>query len=171
MTREESILFQFLQGKNTDIYGRTFSDILSHKGDKKWLEYTHNYIQWIFPLRKYSSAAPSIPLTDEILCSAIHDKDIRRNIYDAFLMMVDFYGLKIEEDGRILPNCKQSEMHWLTPFNHNFLRITRIIGCLSIFHFSKEAENFYQAMKSIAEKNKWFCAKSLIYWKDALSWK
>lgn len=52
-------LVDFYLGTAPDDHGRTFDAILAH--DDEWLEYTHNFIQWLFPLTSNSGANPTAP--------------------------------------------------------------------------------------------------------------
>ena len=48
----------FLQGKEKDNKGRYLFDYW--EADNQWLEETHNYIQWMFPLDKRSFHHPFV---------------------------------------------------------------------------------------------------------------
>ena len=58
---------------------------------------------------------------------------------------------------------------WLNPGNHNFLRITRILGSLAICNCKEYAGMFWDALDEITG-SVWFCQTARTYWQDALTW-
>src|SRR5690606_20976501 len=56
-------LIAFYRGAGRDHRGRTLDEILRHDDD--WLERTHDFVQWLFPLREPSGANPFAPLVDD----------------------------------------------------------------------------------------------------------
>lgn len=57
-------------------------------------------------------------------------------------------------------------MNWVHRFDHNHLRITRIIRSLRVLGLEEEAIAFFQALKSIQEASN-ISPKSLNYWSRA----
>ena len=49
------------------------------------------------------------------------------------------------------PNFPARTAIWLTPNNHNYLRITRIIKCLHRFGMQEYGRAFFQIMQNIAQ--------------------
>ena len=169
LSKEELLLLDFLKGEGEDFYGRTIAFILGHKGNSMWLEGTHDYIQWLFPLREASNAAPSVPLNDEMVNLIKNDPVTKGYLMESFLMMLDFYGFELQESGVVVYN-DPSKNHWSTPFNHNFLRITRIIGCMSICGFEELGKEFCSAVCEVM-KDKPYAISSKKYWIDATTWR
>lgn len=169
MTREQSTLLDFLEGKGEDIYGRTLQSILEIPG-RWWFEVTHNYIQWLFPLREESNAAYSVPLTDEMVDYIKKNDEILRNIKRSFLKMLEFYGFVCKDNG-IVPVIGRTEMivKWLNLRNHNFLRITRILGCLSIVGYGDLAKEWLDALEE-ETKDLHYVEKSKEFWREAVTW-
>jgi hypothetical protein len=139
----------FLRGTGTDHLGRSHATILAWSDDE--LEYTHDFIQWLFPLEVaslYHPEAPALSLAQfrELAQDVLVVAGLRR----AFVRMLAFYGL--QWDG---PRIAKSE-HWLLRSeewawrpNHNDLRMTRILHCLALFELRTEATAFLQMLESI----------------------
>jgi cupin superfamily acireductone dioxygenase involved in methionine salvage len=72
--------------------------------------------------------------------------------------MKDFYGLD--------PHDREKQKKWCKEFNHNLLRITRIIRSARIFGLDEEADEFYLLAK---EAGDFFGVsdKTKEYWKRA----
>jgi hypothetical protein len=102
------------------------------KGDYDKLESHHGYIQWLFPLSERGLNQFAQPLRDDEAKFLRSNEHARRRLIDAYRMMLDFYGMKLEDDatGKIsrAQNWKERLYH-LNRSSHNFLRITRILKC------------------------------------------
>src|SRR5215471_11288802 len=106
----------FLKGEGRDHRGRSFEDVLGF--DDSQLERSHDYIQWLFPLPEASRFNADAPvLTPEALAELAASPAAKDNLMRARDRMLAFY---------------RTNDHWLTPFDHNHLRITRIIRCLAL---------------------------------------
>ena len=58
--------------------------------------------------------------------------------------------------------------HWLTPGNHNHLRITRIIKCLRLLGLEAEAQAFYEYLAGIYETQPHnITSEAFRFWSDA----
>ena len=173
MTSEEQSLIRFLEGKGRDKYLRTFRSILKHKHNWLWLELTHNYIQWLFPLRESSSFAYSISLTDDMVEYIKQSPEILHNIKQAFFMMLEFYGFHYNENTKeieIIASPLEMKTKWMSPYNHNYLRITRILGCMSIIGYGDLAKKWLDALEDVT-RDIYYCDPSKVYWRDAIYWK
>lgn len=142
---EESIktntsIILFMSGKGRCVFGRTIQDIW-HWSDEK-LESTHNYIQWLFPIDTKSKAIPNAPVLTqdeiEILkspCAA------RANILVSFNVFLSFLGLVIKDDHVVKAhNFDERSKIWLLDNNHNYLKISRVLRCLTLTGYYKEAD-------------------------------
>jgi len=61
----------FYEGSGRDDRGRSLDDLLGF-GDAA-LECTHDFIQWLFPLRERSGANPAAPRLDDATVAAFHE--------------------------------------------------------------------------------------------------
>jgi Opioid growth factor receptor (OGFr) conserved region len=126
---------QFLNGTGIDHRGRSLEDILAWPDDQ--LEIRHDYIQWLFPLSLPSAAVHGSPVLSEADIEAIRsDAATQKNMLRALDRMRLFYT---------------RTTHWLTPGNHNHLRITRIISSLYKLGQPTAARDFYDFVKAKVE--------------------
>ena len=54
--------------------------------------------------------------------------------------------------------------HWITPGNHNYLRITRILKCLKLLGLDAEAAAFFEYLAGLRPR---VPARSFDFWRDA----
>jgi len=174
----EHPLIAFYAGTGHDTRGRRLDDILAFSKDE--LEFTHDYIQWLFPLFERSGASPDAPvLDDETAHRFRRDQTLRRQLGRALDVMLDFYGLEhttlahASRDGapRIVRSAAFAERSrvWLTPRNHNFLRLTRILKCLAIVHAAPLAQALLACLEGIAAEHPHVVGeRTRAYWRDAV---
>ncbi|KAL8757918.1 MAG: hypothetical protein Q9199_001882, partial [Rusavskia elegans] len=91
--------------------------------------------------------------------------------------MLKFYGfLLLIDDSEHEPVCQvitadnftAVSRNWITRFDHNHLRITRIIRSCRVLGLEAEAEAFYEALTDIAgERRGVFSRKTLMFWRRA----
>ncbi|KAF9468523.1 opioid growth factor receptor conserved region-domain-containing protein [Collybia nuda] len=108
-------------------------------GDYEKLEYKHGFIQWLFPIQEYGVNYESQPLQRHEIASMKSDARIMRRIVISYKLMLDFYGMRLvsEESGLIdralPPRNFKSRYQNLVWSSHNYLRISRVLKCLSEF--------------------------------------
>lgn len=135
----EAPLLAFYVKGGSDHCGRTFEKILA--ASDLWLESTHDYVQWLFPLGVASAYNPHAPILDQFSVHAFAESEVLRiQQRRAFTRMMRFYGLDVEEDidaGVLMEiyvdradNFDQRGGLWITSGNHNYMRITRILKSL-----------------------------------------
>lgn len=166
------MLLEFYRGEAPDSEGRMFEDIL--KQDDDWLEYTHDFIQWLFPLREASRFNPDAPLlSDEDVAAFKRDPFLAANLKMAFERMLAFYGFQHHERGvEFGSNSIERLDNWLSPGNHNFLRITRILKSLTILGKREEALKLFGALHTlteVAEIRRTVSEETIRFWKEAVS--
>lgn len=151
---EEPNLVSFLKGTGPNHSGRYIEQILEMEDEE--LEDVHDYIQWLFPLTEPSAAAPRSPtLTDEDISIIKEDTIIQDNLNKALERMEQFYD---------------SNDHWLEDYNHNHLRITRIIKSLNLLLDRDIAERFHhKIMKRVDDSKESVSNESISYWNNALN--
>ncbi|MCW5317569.1 hypothetical protein GTQ43_28325 [Nostoc sp. KVJ3] len=152
------MLVPFYLGEQKDSEGRTIQEMWTWNFEE--LECTHDYIQWLFPLPERSAFNPNAPLVDEEVIPAFQrNPQLRQNLLRSLTVMLQFYGLQRHKnnDGKIVvsqsedyPNRKRE---WVCIFDHNYLRITRILKCLMTFGLENEAEAFYECLQEIYRDN------------------
>ena len=160
-----------------DRRGRTRSSILAWSDDE--LEYHHDYIQLLFPLPEGSPFNPSAPVIDEVTFYAFRSRlELQTQLRASLQRMLHFYGFQFaSETGsgdhsqslKVVDGSNYSEAsrNWVRRFNHNHLRITRILRSLRVLGLEKEAQEFFKALKRVYEGGK-IGQKSLMFWTRAI---
>lgn len=153
LLKEEYTLHSFYQSEGKGGAGRALDSVLVY--DDAWLERTHDYIQWLFPLLTPSASAPDAARlkVDEIPIWR-EDQRVQQNLARAFDRMMQFYGVRYtsdpqdDENGKEIdsasvdrgPDWSSRSRIWLNPRNHNFQRLTQIMISLQLLGQSGRAE-------------------------------
>ena len=91
-----SQLIEFYRGTGSDARGRNLEQIWAYS-DKE-MEYHHDFIQWLFPLREPSQFNPDAPvLSDEDIRIFREDASLRENLARSFERFLSFLGLARDE--------------------------------------------------------------------------
>jgi hypothetical protein len=156
MTRPDGFagpVHAFLAGVGLDHRGRSLDDILAFDDQK--LEAVHDFIQWLFPLREASRAVPGAPVLTADEAEAIRgDARAVEGLRRAAERMLGFYGATDD---------------WLVPFEHNHLRITRIVSALRDLAGEAEARAFYDVVSARNQAAGGpISPGNLAYWRRAL---
>ncbi len=168
MSGEGRRIVAFFEGAAPDDRGRFLSDIL--RLDDAALEYTHDFIQWLFPMRERSGANPSAPRLDDDAIAAfrLHPR-LQARLRRAFDRMMAFYGLQWEGDGIVPSPDFAQRSHWVTPGNHNHLRLTRILTSAHTLGLETEARALLECLLAIGSSQRHAISETTIrYWKAAL---
>lgn len=155
MTRSEDLaLLTFYRGDAPDSRGRTLDEIWSWDDDR--LESVHDYIQWMFPLSIRSGANPAAPVLGPITIEAFGSSEaLRERLGRSLRVMLRFYGLEETRTGGALHIVRGTRFPgrarvWLSPGNHNHLRLTRIMTSLSELGLSAQARALRECLEQIA---------------------
>ena len=161
--------------KAPDAQGRSLSEILSWSDSR--LEFSHDYIQTLFPLPERSPIDPSAPVIDHATFTAFRSRpELRLCLRLALERICQFYGFRFQGTGEhdSLRIEKQSNgrfearaRNWISRFNHNHLRITRIIRCLRVLGLDEEAKAFFDAVKQVHDEIGRISDRSLMFWTRA----
>ncbi|RGO63357.1 hypothetical protein DXB08_32620 [Hungatella hathewayi] len=95
---------------------------------------------------------------------------IQANVRKSFEKMLDFYGLE-RRNGTIIESSSflVKAERWMTGYNHNFLRITRILKSLILFGLNEEASSLYKALSALYLKYPGrINDESFMYWTEAI---
>ncbi|MEO1403794.1 MAG: opioid growth factor receptor-related protein [Cyanobacteria bacterium J06635_1] len=89
--------------------------------------------------------------------------------------MLRFYGLQCyeSEEGKVAVDKSEDystrKSEWVCMFDHNYLRITRILKCLMIFGLKDEAQAFYDCLRQIyQEDSDQIGGETFEYWTNAV---
>ena len=143
----------FLSKEGKDFKGRTLESIWSFSDED--IERTHDFIQILFPLNKPSeSAFHGYYLDSEDLIEQIRSNTIAR---ENILKSSNWY----------LSFLTRNVWLWNRNYDHNQLRITRVIECLRLLISEDEADKFYNDVLKIIKDNNKVNQTSLNFWKNA----
>ena len=130
-----SRLVAFLEGSGTDSQGRGLSDIWQFDDDT--IDFTHDFIHWMFPLREASGSnftAPTLLASEiETIRSSLQ---CLRNLEESTKWMLSFFN--------------RTEVFFYYT-NHNHLRVTRIIKSLRLLHSDLLADKFKQEVLDMVQ--------------------
>jgi Opioid growth factor receptor (OGFr) conserved region len=170
-----AMIVPFYLGEQPDRSGRQIQEIW--EWDLEKLECVHDYIQWLFPLPERSAFNSSAPIVDAATIQSFQsDPRLQNNLRKSLTVMLKLYGLQRHEnsEGKIVidkstdyPNRKPE---WVCMFDHNYLRITRILKCLMKFGLQEEAQAFYECLQQVYQENPILIGGTTFqYWKNAVS--
>ncbi|KAF2266434.1 hypothetical protein CC78DRAFT_513507 [Lojkania enalia] len=172
--------------KAPDAHGRTLDDILEWADSA--LENSHNYIQMLFPLPEGSPFNYEAPIINREVMEAFHGRpELRARLKESFVRILDFYGFELLEESTheavttstlprvpsILvvraPHWPKAFRNWAIRFDHNHLRITRILRCLRVLGLEMECEAYYSALKEVFNDPRIHInERSMLYWRKAV---
>jgi hypothetical protein len=166
-------IVEFYRGQRPGSEGRLIADIWAWDHDA--LEAVHDYIQWLFPLRRPSGVNPTAPLIQpETIAAFGSDETLRERLRRSFELMLGFYGLALERDPdgrpivRVTEALPERRRVWLRPNNHNFLRITRILTSLRTLGLPEHAGAFLACLEDICRSgSEGVVGESLRFWRSA----
>lgn len=171
-----SRIIAFYSGTEPDHRGRYLHEIQRWADDQ--LEAVHDYIQWLFPLPEPSGFNLAAPVLNRESIQEFRTRpDLQEKLRVSFLRMMDFYGLDVRSGEQVTVNRTSNfaakATVWLSPGNHNHLRITRILRCLSLLGLEAEAKAFFDCLSEIYEdeQNKPLPAisdETMLYWRKAV---
>jgi hypothetical protein len=117
-------LLDFYRDSSPTPEGHTYSSVLSMSDNE--LEGHHDYVQWLFPTTKPSMFHDAPVLTAYEAKVMASDPALRGRIVEAFRRILLFWDFRLVGDSVVcegIPPVMRS-------FNHNWLRMTRVIASL-----------------------------------------
>jgi hypothetical protein len=152
----------FLSGDAPDHAGR-FVGELQQWPDQR-LEAVHDFIQWMFPLKEASPVNPLAPVLDAAALEELRRRAelrarVQENTRASYLRMRRFY---------------EGSWHWVTPGNHNHLRITRILKSLRLLGLEAEAGELFGWLETVHQEEKkktrpGIGERSFEFWRQAMA--
>ena len=153
-----SEIIDFYEDKNTSCR-HLLSDIWSYSFER--LEDEHDYIQWMFPLNESSAHNNKAPiLTEEDIKTFRESPILKWRVMTSVHIFMRFLHFNIES--------------WLTEFDHNQLRITRMLKCLMLFDMEHEAKARFKELtmmvkaRRIQLQDSNFMNTAVYYWETAV---
>lgn len=136
-------------------------------GMSDWeMEDRHDFIQRMFPLdvpSQFNLCAPI--LTETVAVEFRTDPDVQANLRRSLMRFLSFLG--IEEDGKVGYRLARIPDNVWGSFNHNHLRITRVLRCLGLTGLKDEQDRLWKLLKELARRPELGVeAKTLRYWEE-----
>ena len=119
-------IVSFLEGKAPDHRGRILAMLLQQTDHQA--ETTHDYIQWLFPLDEPSRSVNGAPVLTELEIDQIRQSSLAQ--------------ANLAKSARWFLGFLERNDHWIIKYNHNQLRITRVIKSLRLLASDKAADEF-----------------------------
>ena len=120
------MIVSFLEGKTPDHRGRMLAILLQQSDHEA--EATHDYIQWLFPLDEPSRSVNGAPVLTELEIDEIRQGSLAQ--------------ANLANSARWFLGFLERNNHWITKYNHNHLRITRVIKSLRLLASDEAADEF-----------------------------
>jgi hypothetical protein len=163
----------FYEGSSPDDRGRFLDDVL--RFDDGRLESVHDFIQWLFPLPERSGANPTAPVLDAAAINEFRSRpELRAALRRSLDRMLAFYGFAWD-GARVVtsasfPGCSG----WLSPGNHNHLRLTRILRSLTVLGELQATRALFQALSDVCHDKRRsgptpISERTFRFWSDALA--
>jgi len=148
-----------------------------HTFDFQDLEDIHTYIQWIFPLDEPSRAIPWSPvLTQDDINELRGDVQVQARLYKSLCLMCRFYGFNVLgiDNDRIeikidMDEFQERYANWISPYNHNYLRLTRILKSLRLLGCEDWADQLYNVLEQVYNLYPKIISKTTFeFWQNAV---
>ena len=143
-------LIQFYRGEIPNNEGVFIDDILSYSYGQ--LEVDHAYIQWILPLKERSMFNTDAPLLhDNEIVLFTSDPELKEKVTRVAYKMMDYFGMyvhggKVDWQESDPQHGHKDPKWWLRHFNHNFLRMTRMLTSLRYLGYAELSLEIYQCL-------------------------
>jgi len=124
----------FLEGKTPDRRGRILAMLLQQTDHQA--EGTHDYIQWMFPLDEPSRSVNGAPVLTDLDIDEIRQSSLAQ--------------ANLVKSARWFLGFLERNNLWVTKYNHNHLRITRVIKSLRLLASDEAADEFRDKMLALA---------------------
>lgn len=126
-------------------------EVIISNSDEFW-EKTHDFIQWIFPLNESSRFNREAPILDD---SSIQQLLESRLAEQKLSLAVDRYK-----------SFLKTHTNWRSGYDHNHLRISRVIKCLRLLSDDQSANAFkYWVASELGDDIDQIHSESRRYWR------
>jgi hypothetical protein len=164
-----SKLIDFYLGEGRDVAGRTIEELWQFKYGA--LEAGHDYIQFLFPTIQASNYNPDAPIlsVEDIALFKANPK-LKENLLISFDKILDFFGLRCANEGGTIvvrkgTNFIERKSVLFEGFNHNHLRVTRVIDCLNLLGLQEYAKAFFDFL---SRQKQFFTENCFRHWEKAM---
>ena len=143
---------EFLKNKEPDFKGRYLEDIWKYSNYE--IENIHDFVQLAFPLNK-----PSESVFHGHYLKTKHEINLIKNDNLAQLNLV--------KSSKQFLNFLELNNNWQNSYDHNQLRISRIIQSLRLLVSNEEADKFYKIILGMLKANNQVNNETLEFWKHS----
>lgn len=164
-----SHIIDFYRGKAPNTDGLFLQEII-YQSDG-YLEASHDLIQWLFPLNELSNFNENAPiLTQEDINEWNQDLDLKDELLLSYDRFLKFFGLKRENFTVTENDISGDILHYRwSKFNHNWLRISRILKCMTLLGLKEYAMGFFELLKTFKETQRFpISDNTFSYWEEAV---
>lgn len=153
-TDERSDIIKFYSGEEVEACNHVLADIWLYSFQR--LEDGHDYIQWLFPLDEPSDHNPDAPLLTKEDLKDLRQPEMLARIFTSVHTYMRFLFFTRER--------------WVTRFDHNHLRITRMLKFLKLLGLDQEAHaRLGEVMIMVASTdNDVDLSTAIEFWEDAV---
>ena len=131
------MIIGFLEAKTPDYRGRMIVSLWKQTDHQA--ETTHDYIQWLFPLDEPSRSVNGAPVLTELDIDEIRQSSLAQ--------------ANLAKSARWFLGFLERNDHWIAKYNHNHLRITRVIKSLRLLASDEVADEFRDKVLALAGDN------------------
>lgn len=159
-------LVEFYRGERGNSNGHMLADI--YKWSNGAMDMDHDYIQWMFPTNEPSMFNFEAPLLTKDEAEVFNtDPILRTKMLDSFFRFLNYLELKISysDEAMFVEKLHDNLPWWLNSFNHNMLRVTRVIKSLRLTGLQEYANLFFDGLKQFrvhVSDNTWG------FWEEAM---
>jgi len=143
-------IVEFYRGERGNCNGDTLDQMVGLWTDGM-LEMDHDYIKWMFPSNEPSMLNCDAPvLTKDESKIFESDPELQEKVKQSFIRFLKVLQFKMSRDDdaiRIEAIEPENTPGWLRTFNHNMLRVTRVLKCLRLTGNTRYANAFYDALR------------------------
>jgi len=145
-------IVSFLEGKTPDHRGRVLAMLLQQTDHQA--ETTHDYTQWLFPLDEPSRSVNGAPVLTELEIDQIRQSSLAQ--------------ANLAKSARWFLGFLERNDHWIIKYNHNHLRITRVIKSLRLLASDEAADEFRDKVFGyLGDEVNLIDAKARSFWNSA----
>jgi hypothetical protein len=152
----------FLEGRGEDGAGRTIDEYFTFDNDK-WEE-CHNHVQWAFPSHIMSRFNLNAPVVDmeafSLRLTAVGHANVMTLVHNYLISL----GFTHDSGGWHSNVTADSSSAWVSPRNHNYQRISRLLNLLSWLdpELAMDLLNVFLDVSVIASEWNYFDGKGFI---------
>ena len=143
---------QFLEGRNPNASGKFIEEIYGFTDQQ--IETDHTFIQWLFPTNEPSRSVPSSPILKPDEITLINESKVAQ--------------ANLKKSANWYLGFLTRNNHWVKRYDHNHLRITRVITSLRQLVDYDEADAFrIEVYSLLGDKLSSIPLRTRAFWDEA----